>query len=194
MRFEDEDDWVVDNVTRTVMLKGKARFTWKETGQGWDEEFCWRVVVGEDIGENAAASSNVRGTSVGSAGSGLSAASGLSIRGSDARDDYEDGSAGAGGGGGGTETRAKPVAIDLGRQKQVAVGASNDDPAKGSAGVLKVMEYEVWADTGCAYLASKGLLDQVVGVDPREKTKKESTTRVPKDQLGMGMNVYGSCG
>lgn len=194
MRFENEDDWVVDTVTRTVTLKGRAKFVWKETGQGWDEEFCWRVVVGEDVGENAG-SSTARGASVGSGASGLSAASGISLQ--SVRDDG-DNAAGAGATPDSeTETRAKPMAIDIAKQKQVAVGRADDDPAKGSAGVLKIQEYEVWADTGCAYLASKGLLDQVVGADSQKGSGSSGGGKpkgIPKDQLGTGMNVYGSCG
>lgn len=49
MSFDDEDEWIVDTASMAVSIRGSARFTWKSTGQGWDETFCWRVGVAEDI-------------------------------------------------------------------------------------------------------------------------------------------------
>ncbi|GAB1213807.1 hypothetical protein ATERTT37_002960 [Aspergillus terreus] len=83
MDFDPEDTWVVDvSDTRGVVhLRGRARFVWKSTQQGWDETFAYRI---EGVPSSSAADS-----------------------GPDA---------------------------------------------------WKVSRYEVWADSGAAYLASKGLL------------------------------------
>jgi hypothetical protein len=40
MRFSD---YIVDEVEKAVCVRGKASFTWKETGKGWDEVFAYRL-------------------------------------------------------------------------------------------------------------------------------------------------------
>ena len=47
MRFSD---YVVDEVERVVGVRGQARFTWKETGKGWDEVFTYRLEFAEEGG------------------------------------------------------------------------------------------------------------------------------------------------
>lgn len=49
MSFGDDGDWIVDVESGKVSVKGKARFTWTETGQSWDEVFVY--VLGFDVGE-----------------------------------------------------------------------------------------------------------------------------------------------
>lgn len=53
LSYEDmefgEGGWIVDVDSGKVVVKGKARFTWTETGQGWDEGFVY--VLGLDVGE-----------------------------------------------------------------------------------------------------------------------------------------------
>ncbi|RHZ52131.1 hypothetical protein CDV55_100023, partial [Aspergillus turcosus] len=51
MSFDGEDEWIVDTVSMAVSLRGRARFTWKETGEGWDETFSYRIGLAEDQGE-----------------------------------------------------------------------------------------------------------------------------------------------
>jgi hypothetical protein len=51
MSFDGEDEWIVDTVSMSVSLRGRARFAWKETGEGWDETFCYRIGLAEDQGE-----------------------------------------------------------------------------------------------------------------------------------------------
>jgi hypothetical protein len=51
MSFDGEDEWIVDTVSMAVSLRGRARFTWKETGEGWDETFCYRIGLAEDQGK-----------------------------------------------------------------------------------------------------------------------------------------------
>jgi hypothetical protein len=132
MRFDREDEWIVDQQTLAVCIRGKARFTWKSTGEAWDETFCYRLGMAEEVGESA----------------------------------------------------------------------------ERTGGNFKVQEYRVWADTGAAYLASRGQLkeleeavDQKVAKRVPAEAKKDdsgdssiSTALPAKDVLGSGMNVYGSCG
>lgn len=130
MRFDREDEWVVDQQTLAVCVRGRARFTWKATGETWDETFCYRLGIAEEVGESAERS-----------------------------------------------------------------------------GTFKVQEYRIWADTGAAYLASRGQLrDLEQSVDQKaNRTKKvpatakgkgeDSSSSLPaKDALGSGLDVYGSCG
>lgn len=49
MSFGDDGGWIVDVESGKVSVKGKARFTWTETGQSWDEVFVY--VLGFDLGE-----------------------------------------------------------------------------------------------------------------------------------------------
>jgi hypothetical protein len=58
MTFDAEDDWTVDAQTFTVCLRGKATFTWKSTGESWDETFTWRLGLAEDLSGEAAADGN----------------------------------------------------------------------------------------------------------------------------------------
>lgn len=37
------DDYFVDAEVRKVSVKGTGKFTWKETGQGWDETFTYTL-------------------------------------------------------------------------------------------------------------------------------------------------------
>ncbi|KAL4764439.1 uncharacterized protein BDW70DRAFT_157084 [Aspergillus foveolatus] len=48
MRFEDEKEWAVDLETGIVCLKGHARFVSKESEEGWDEVFIYRIGLVED--------------------------------------------------------------------------------------------------------------------------------------------------
>ncbi|OQE29519.1 hypothetical protein PENSTE_c002G03303 [Penicillium steckii] len=50
MTFEDEEAWVVDTSASAVVLRGNARFTWKGTGQAWDETFIYRIRLAVDLG------------------------------------------------------------------------------------------------------------------------------------------------
>ncbi|KAL1963402.1 hypothetical protein VTN77DRAFT_8418 [Rasamsonia byssochlamydoides] len=127
MRFDREDEWVVDQQTLAVCVRGRARFIWKATGEAWDETFCYRLGIAEDVGESSERS-----------------------------------------------------------------------------GHFKIQEYRVWADTGAAYLASQGQLrDLEQMVDQKEgRTRRISVAAKegdgdsfpPKEALGSGMKVYGSCG
>jgi hypothetical protein len=47
MRFSD---YIVDEVEKVVCVRGEARFTWKETGKGWDEVFAYRLGFVEEDG------------------------------------------------------------------------------------------------------------------------------------------------
>lgn len=49
MRFEPEETWVVDAEAETVVVRGRARFVWKSTRQGWDEEFVYRIALATDV-------------------------------------------------------------------------------------------------------------------------------------------------
>ncbi|KAJ5111003.1 hypothetical protein N7532_001538 [Penicillium argentinense] len=55
-------------------------------------------------------------------------------------------------------------------------------------GKVAVCEYRIWADTGAAYLARIGRLEDVLAGDSLGKEQGQ------KDVLGGGLNVYGSCG
>jgi hypothetical protein len=70
---------------------------------------------------------------------------------------------------------------------------------------LKVSEYRVWADTGAAYLASRGRLGELVtaangtrnseGIHVAEDVDGARTGGKPvRNHLGSGLDVYGSCG
>ena len=83
-------DYIIDTDTLKVSCKGKARFVWKSTQQGWDEVFTWTLDFMEEGGEGV---------------------------------------------------------------KEV-----------------KVRKYQVWADTGAAYLASRGELKQE---EPSEEKKND---------------------
>lgn len=54
--FEDDESWIVDGdededgSSMAVFLRGTCRFVWKATGQSWEEMFCYRVVVAEEVG------------------------------------------------------------------------------------------------------------------------------------------------
>lgn len=48
MEFDPEDQWVVDPVAMAVCVRGYARFIWNETGEAWDETFCYRIALAED--------------------------------------------------------------------------------------------------------------------------------------------------
>jgi hypothetical protein len=52
MTFEDEDNWVIDSQNMTICLRGRARFTYKSTGDSWLETFMWRITLSEDLGES----------------------------------------------------------------------------------------------------------------------------------------------
>lgn len=45
LSFEDMsfDGWVADADEKTVACRGKAKFTWLETGQSWHETFAYRL-------------------------------------------------------------------------------------------------------------------------------------------------------
>lgn len=45
MRF---GEYVVDAEARTVAARGRARFTWKGTGQSWDETFAYVLAFDEE--------------------------------------------------------------------------------------------------------------------------------------------------
>ena len=42
-----------------VVLRGKAKFTWNATGQGWDETFVYRIAVATEMEEEDAAGEGV---------------------------------------------------------------------------------------------------------------------------------------
>ncbi|KAL4754884.1 hypothetical protein BDW72DRAFT_189858 [Aspergillus terricola var. indicus] len=48
MRFDDEKEWAVDLETDVICLKGHARFVSKESEEGWDEVFIYRIGLVED--------------------------------------------------------------------------------------------------------------------------------------------------
>ncbi|CEJ56980.1 hypothetical protein PMG11_05690 [Penicillium brasilianum] len=173
MTFEPEETWLVDDDCMAVVLRGRARFRWKRTGQGWEETFIYRVALAEERG----------------------------------------GDIGSGGG------------VDMAR-----AGASPSSPATASddsrgKGNLKVVEYQVWADTGAAYLARMGKLGDLMGekggvegiyfaredgegdvavgdkeMEARKMEGRETQSSLNRkksghqDILGSGLNVYGSCG
>ncbi|KAI9927849.1 hypothetical protein MW887_002701 [Aspergillus wentii] len=49
MTFDPEEQWIVDTVSMAVSLRGHARFVYKETGEGWEETFAYRLGLAEDI-------------------------------------------------------------------------------------------------------------------------------------------------
>jgi hypothetical protein len=55
---------------------------------------------------------------------------------------------------------------------------------------VKVCEYRIWADTGAAYLARCGWLNEVLVDGDRNSYEEERY----QDVLGSGLDVYGSCG
>jgi hypothetical protein len=68
MSFENEEAWLVDDDCMAVVLRGRARFTWKEgrgAGQGWDETFIYRISLAEETGADV-------GEAVGMARTGVS--------------------------------------------------------------------------------------------------------------------------
>jgi hypothetical protein len=78
----------------------------------------------------------------------------------------------------------------------------SDDPGK--KGFLKVNEYQVWADTGAAYLASLGKLGELLKYDVEDEHQGEGIYHFDNDVkrakndgkgiLGGGLSIYGSCG
>ncbi|KAL2219291.1 hypothetical protein M432DRAFT_590047 [Thermoascus aurantiacus ATCC 26904] len=48
MRFDPEDEWLVDGESLAVFVRGRARFIWKATGEAWNETFCYRLGLAED--------------------------------------------------------------------------------------------------------------------------------------------------
>ncbi|KAJ5153042.1 uncharacterized protein N7482_009520 [Penicillium canariense] len=49
MTFEPDDAWLVDDSCMAVVLRGHATFTWKDTGQAWDETFVYRIALAEEM-------------------------------------------------------------------------------------------------------------------------------------------------
>lgn len=155
LTFEPDEAWLVDDAAMAVVLRGSAKFTWKATGQGWDETFVYRIALATEVEE--------------AAGEGVDMA------------------------------------------KTGAVGA-------GGRGVLKVVEYRVWADTGACYLARCGRLGDLMGekggvegiyfadgegdreAEERKMEGRETRGSLSRkrsgqqDVLGSGLSVYGSCG
>lgn len=135
MTFDDEDDWVVDPQNLTVCLRGRAKFTYKSTGESWLETFTWRVTLSEDL---------------------------------------------------------------------TSESVPNIDAGEG----LKVQEYRVWADTGAAFLASRGQLkdlELLKGGQGSGSTQKPVSAAKKadgvlgsdypvKDKLGSGLSFGGSSG
>ncbi|OOQ82033.1 hypothetical protein PEBR_40697 [Penicillium brasilianum] len=173
MTFEPEEAWLVDDACMAVVLRGRARFRWKRTGQGWEETFIYRVALAEERG----------------------------------------GDIGSGGGVDMARTGASPSS---------PATAGDDSRGKGN---LKVVEYQVWADTGAAYLARMGKLGDLMGekggvegiyfaredgerdvavgdkeMEARKMEGRETQSSLNRkksghqDILGSGLNVYGSCG
>ncbi|KAL6233982.1 hypothetical protein BDW75DRAFT_175833 [Aspergillus navahoensis] len=48
MKFDDEKEWAIDLETGVVCLKGYARFVSKESKEGWDEVFIYRIGLVDD--------------------------------------------------------------------------------------------------------------------------------------------------
>ncbi|KAI0065539.1 hypothetical protein BV25DRAFT_1913569 [Artomyces pyxidatus] len=46
MRFQD---WIVDTQERKVSVRGRGIFTWKSTGQKWDETFTYTLDFDEEL-------------------------------------------------------------------------------------------------------------------------------------------------
>lgn len=80
--------------------------------------------------------------------------------------------------------------------------AEEANEADEKCGRLKVQEYEVWADTGAAYLARMGGLGEVMGGEGEGETGIAGRTKRSMGRkrsgcgevVGSGMNAYGSCG
>lgn len=51
IQFDGEDLWIVDTESMAVSVRGNARFEWKATGQAWDETFCYRLGLAEEMDE-----------------------------------------------------------------------------------------------------------------------------------------------
>jgi hypothetical protein len=51
IEFDAEDQWIVDTESMAVSVRGSARFEWKATGQAWDETFCYRLGMAEEMDE-----------------------------------------------------------------------------------------------------------------------------------------------
>lgn len=49
MSLDPDDQWIVDTESMAVSIRGSARFTWKSTGQAWDETFCYRIGLAEEL-------------------------------------------------------------------------------------------------------------------------------------------------
>ena len=52
-KFEDQETWIVDDSSKAVFLCGQCRFLWKETGETWDETFCYRIAIAEDLDDSS---------------------------------------------------------------------------------------------------------------------------------------------
>ncbi|KAJ5116351.1 hypothetical protein N7456_000699 [Penicillium angulare] len=51
MDFEPDSEWIVDESTMCVCLRGTATFIWKETNNSWGETFVYRIKLArEDSG------------------------------------------------------------------------------------------------------------------------------------------------
>lgn len=46
MRFRE---YIVDTEARAVSVRGEARFTWRSTGQSWDEVFAYRLGFDDEM-------------------------------------------------------------------------------------------------------------------------------------------------
>lgn len=108
LSYEDMkfSDYIVDEVEGKVSVRGEAKFTWRDTGQSWDEVF--RYVLGFVTDKDEGGDGDVEG------------------------------------------------------QK----GGSNEADGK-------LVRYEIWADSGAAYLARKGLLD--AGTESTASGERESS-------------------
>ena len=51
IQFDAEDMWIVDTESMAVSVRGNGRFVWKATGQAWDETFCYRLGLAEEMDE-----------------------------------------------------------------------------------------------------------------------------------------------
>lgn len=52
VEFDGEDLWVVDTESMAVCVRGNARFMWRKTGDAWDETFCYRIGLAEEMEED----------------------------------------------------------------------------------------------------------------------------------------------
>lgn len=198
MVFEDEEMWCVDDVAMAVALRGRARFTWKGSGQGWEETFFYRVALAVDVGAQQ-----------GNGGGGGGEGAGVSGKG-DGRTDL--GGVGVGVASSSSRSPSSPSSSPSAKKEKDVFGD----------GKLKVCEYRIWADTGAAYLARLGRLDELVvngcvdgsgrggyeGIHlpgQKEETKEKDGSGETRgslsrkrsggqDVLGAGLSVYGSSG